>query len=152
MQDIIIQFKFRGITLPAKHFAPRVYQQFEKQLETLGAAIVIPVPLYPSREKFRGYNQAALFAQQIAQLLDLPVRDDILFRVKKREPQAKLELKKRARNIKGVFAISQDAQEDKEVILVDDVVTSGATVMEARRVLEQDGYKVVAVVAIAHGR
>jgi ComF family protein len=152
MQEIIIQFKFRGMTLPATQFAPPLYRQFQKQLEALDAAIVIPMPLHPSRERFRGYNQAALFAEQIAELLDLPVREDILFRIKKRKPQAKLELKKRARNIQGVFAVLQDAPEETKVILVDDVVTSGATALEARKVLQQAGYKVAAVVAIAHGQ
>lgn len=152
MQEIIIQFKFRGITLPAAQFAQLLYRQFQKQLESLGAELVIPMPLHPSRERFRGYNQAAVFAHQLAGLLDLPVRGDIIFRIKKRKPQAKLKLKKRAKNIKGAFAVFQDAQEEIKVILVDDVVTSGATAMEARKVLQRAGYNVVAVVSIAHGQ
>ena len=152
IQDIIIQFKFRGITTPAALFAPLLYEQFQKQLQSLKTGMLIPVPLYPSREKRRGYNQAALFAEQLAQLLDLPVRKDILFRVEKRKPQAKLKLERRAENIKGAFAVAEEAENGERVILVDDVVTSGATAKEAKRELEKAGYRVCAVVAIAHGR
>ncbi len=152
VQDIIIQFKFRGITLPATLFAPPLCEQFQKQLTSLGAAMLVPVPLYPSREKYRGYNQAALFAKQLADLLDLPVREDILFRIKKRKPQAKLKFEKRAENIRGVFTVAKEVENGERVILVDDVVTSGATAREARKELEKAGYKVCGVVAIAHGR
>jgi len=152
MQDIIIQFKFKGVTSPARTFAVLLHKQFQKQLQSLKADMVVSVPLYPSREKHRGYNQAALFAEQLAGLLDLPVREDILFRIKKRKPQVNLEFTKRARNIKGVFTVAQEAQSGEKVILVDDVVTSGATATEARKELEKAGYKVGGVAAIAHGR
>jgi len=114
--------------------------------------MLIAVPLYPSREKRRGYNQAALFAEQLAQLLDLPVRKDILFRVEKRKPQAKLKFERRTENIRGAFTVVEEAENGERVILVDDVVTSGATAKEAKRELEEAGYRVCAVVAIAHGR
>jgi ComF family protein len=152
LQDIIIQFKFRGITSPATLFAPLLYKQFQRQLQSLKAEMLIPVPLYPSREKHRGYNQAALFAEQLAELLDLPVSKDLLFRVEKRKPQAKLKFEKRAENIKGAFTVAEEAEKGGRVILVDDVVTSGATATEARNELEKAGYRVCAVVAIAHGR
>ena len=152
LQDIIIQFKFRGITSPANLFAPLLYEQYRRQLQSLIAEMLIPVPLYPSREKHRGYNQAALFAEQLAELLDLPVRKDILFRVEKRKPQAKLKFEKRTENIKGAFIVAEEAENGERVILVDDVVTSGATAKEARNELEKAGYRVCAMVAIAHGR
>lgn len=152
MQDVIIQFKFKGITSPARTFAALLYEQFHRRLHSLEAAMLVPVPLYPSREKYRGYNQAALFAGRMAELLDLPVNEDILFRIKKRKPQANLELKKRARNVRGVFAVDQETERGEKVILVDDVVTSGATVAEARKELEKAGYRVSGVVAIAHSR
>ncbi len=152
LQEIIIRFKFKGITTPAALFAPLLYEQFQKQLQSLKAEMLIPVPLYPSREKHRGYNQAALFAEQLAELLDLPVRKDIIFRVEKRKPQAKLKFERRVENIKGAFTVAEEAENSERVILVDDVVTSGATATEARNELEKAEYKVCAVVAIAHGR
>jgi len=152
LQEIIIRFKFKGITTPAALFASLLYEQFQKQLQSLKAEMLIPVPLYPSHEKHRGYNQAALFAEQLAELLDLQVRKDILFRVEKRKPQAKLKFERRVENIKGAFTVAEEAENDERVILVDDVVTSGATAKEAKRELEEAGYRVCAVVAIAHGR
>lgn len=151
LREIIIQFKFKGITTPAATFAALLFEQFKQRLHSLGAVMLIPIPLYPSREKHRGYNQAVLLTKQLAGLLELPAKEDILFRVKKRKPQAKLDFEKRVRNIKGVFAVAEDAETAEKLILVDDVVTSGATVTEAKRELEKAGYRVCAVIAIAHG-
>jgi len=133
-------------------FAPLLYEPFQKQLQSLQAIMLVPIPLHVSRERYRGYNQAELFAKQLAVLLNLPVRKDILFRVEKRKPQAKLKLEKRADNIKGAFTVIEEAERGERVILVDDVVTSGATAKEAKKELEKAGYKVCAVVAIAHVR
>ncbi len=114
--------------------------------------MLVPVPLHCSREKHRGYNQAALYAKEIGRLLEIPVREDILLRIKKRKPQSKLKFAERAVNIKGVFTVAYEADGEERVILVDDVVTSGATAAEARKELEKAGYQVCAVVAMAHGQ
>ena len=111
----------------------------------------MPVPLYPSREHYRGYNQAAILADELAHRLDFEVRRDLLARVKQRKPQAKLDVRHRVRNIKDVFEVIRPPDDNvKDLILVDDVVTSGSTVLEAKRTLENAGFKVKAVVSIAH--
>ncbi|MFH1372477.1 MAG: ComF family protein [bacterium] len=152
LQDVIIQFKFHGLTAPAALLAPPLYEQFQKELSDLKADLVIPVPLYPGRERRRGYNQAALFAEQISQLLKLPMRTDILHRTEKRKPQARLNFNMREKNVRDVFTVTDTSEKTTRVILVDDVVTSGATAREACRELEQGGYHVCAVLAMAHSR
>jgi ComF family protein len=153
LKEIIIQLKFRGIKLPTAEFAPLICEAFQQQLRSLQADMLIPIPLYHSRERERGYNQATLFAERLAELLGLPVREDILIRTEKRKPQAKLSFAERIDNIRGVFAVvSEVSEQGGSVILVDDVVTSGATVREAKKELEQAGYRVAAVAAIAHGK
>jgi len=152
LKEVIIQFKFRGIKLPAAVFASLLCETFVEQLRSLQADMLVPIPLHSSRERERGYNQASLFAERLAEQLDLPVREDILVRMEKRKPQATLTFEKRIENVSGVFAVISEVPEQPErVILVDDVVTSGATVREAARELEQAGYRVVAAAAIAHG-
>ena len=151
LKEIVLQFKFRGITSPAAVMAGMLDEQFGDQIRRLNAVALVPIPLYPSRQNYRGYNQAALLARQLSPRLGLPVREGVILRIKKRRPQARLNLKKRATNIRGVFVVPRPAEESSTVILVDDVVTSGATVLEARKTLIGAGYRVAGVIAIAHG-
>ncbi len=150
LKDVIIHFKFKGITSPAGVFARLLVDQFGDKIASLECDQFIPIPLHPSRENTRGYNQAGLFADRLAELLGGEVRNDILSRVKKRKEQARLDHRHRASNIRGVFEIDRISPDGCRVMLVDDVVTSGLTVKEACRVLEEGGYKVVAVLSIAH--
>ncbi len=151
LDEIVKQFKFHGITSPAKFFARQISERFATTIVGLEATQLIPIALHPGREDFRGYNQALLFAQALSEYLGLPVDELSLRRVRKRRPQAQLSLRKRVANISGVFRALPPARTGIRSILVDDVVTSGVTVMQAKQVLEEAGHKVVAVIAIAHG-
>jgi len=155
LKAIIHQFKFKGITTPADTFAEAITGLFGERIKAQGADYLVPIPLYPSREYQRGYNQSALLAGALSKMLDIEVNGDILVRREKRKPQSRLNEIRRRKNIAGVFAVDEDVNDDNnkqtELILVDDVVTSGATVYEARRVLTEAGYRVPAVVAAAHG-
>ncbi len=151
LKEIIINFKFRGITSPAKTFASLIAAKFEKQLANLDAQAIVPIPLHPSRKNHRGYNQAELLARELASITNLELADYILYRHKRRRPQSRLELEKRKANVAGVFAAVKCESDIRRILLVDDVVTSGATVLEAKKCLEQNGYAVAGIVAIAHG-
>jgi ComF family protein len=154
LREVVIQLKFRGVKAVVPMFADKLAEQFGEKIQRLSPAYLLPIPLHPSREYIRGYNQAALIAQALGKRLDLPVAQELLARSKKRRAQAKLRRAERARNIRGVFEFIGDrpsAQECDRIILVDDVVTSGQTVFEARRVLTLNGYQVVGAISIAHG-
>lgn len=151
LKEIILQFKFKGITSPAVTFARLACEKFQDKLPNLKADFIIPIPLHPTRENRRGYNQAELIANEISQILEIPVASDILYRTKRRQPQARLNFKKRLANINGVFESDNSDKANSKVILVDDVVTSGATVLEARKVLQSAGYKIAGIISIAHG-
>ena len=131
--------------------ADLLMERFGEKIKKHRAEILVPVPLYSSREKERGYNQAKLFATRLGDGFDIPVDDEIIFRTKRGKPQARLDFEKRRENIKSVFSVPDHRQEHCKIILVDDVVTSGSTMREASRVLTDAGYKVVAAISIAHG-
>jgi len=151
LRDLIIQFKFKGIRSIAAMFAEELVGQFGSRMTDFEAVYLVPVPLHPDREHSRGYNQAKVLAQHLSPLLDIDVADDILLRSVEGSPQADQKFEKRAENIKDVFHVSQPAEGADRVILIDDVVTTGSTMIEARRVLDGAGYKTVAAVSIAHG-
>jgi len=153
LRQIIIQYKFRGAVAIAPALAQRLCDQFGKKIKKLEPAVLVPIPLHPSREFDRGYNQAVIFAEAVSRLTDIPVDDSILVRVRKRRPQSKLGKSKRVANIRSVFALApgvDPAEKCSRVILVDDVITSGQTVFEARRTLRAAGFDVVGAVAMAH--
>lgn len=116
--------------------------------------VIIPVPLYKNKERKRGFNQAILIAELLAQLLDVrhpKIENDVLIRTKNTSSQTKLEdYNERVKNIADAFRIkNQDKIKDKNIILVDDVWTSGATINEAVRVLKEAGVKKIVAFVIA---
>lgn len=152
LEQIIIQFKFKGITRPSEFLAGLLVRSFGSDITSLGAQALVPVPLHARRQTYRGYNQAEVFARDLSIELDIPVEIDVIRRTRKRRPQARLSLASRAANVNGVFEIDEPAEDLVRVILVDDVVTSGATVREAARTLRETNIKVLAVIAMAHAR
>jgi ComF family protein len=150
LDQIILQFKFHGITRVARTFGEVLVEQHGPRLESLEVDLLIPIALHPGRENRRGYNQAALLARTLSDALKVPLGVDRLQRVRRGHPQARMQRNQRADNIRGAFrcAVTGGGQ---RVLLIDDVVTTGSTVTEAARVLERGGYEVVGAVAIAHG-
>jgi ComF family protein len=151
LNEIIHQFKFKGITSPAHTFANLTYEKFKDLLCEIKADALLPIPLHQLRENRRGYNQAELYADELSKFMGIPVNSDILIRTKQGKEQARLPFQQRISNIKNVFAADPTERSIKSVILVDDVVTSGATVLEAKRVLKNSGREVAGIISIAHG-
>lgn len=114
------------------------------------AAMVIPLPLHPGRQRERGYNQAALIGQGVARELKLPLREDILERSRPTAHQSALGAKERWTNIKGAFRIKHSADiVGRGVILVDDILTTSATASEAAKTLKDAGASRVTVITLA---
>lgn len=101
---------------------------------------VAPIPLHFNKMKERGFDQAFLIARQVARVLKLPLEGGLLRRVKATNPQATMTRMERARNIKGAFEVNRpELLVGKNILLVDDVFTTGATVNEAAKVLKKKG-------------
>jgi ComF family protein len=151
LKQVVIEIKFRGILRPLDLLANSLVETFGDRIASRQADCLTPIPLHPTREYERGYNQASELAHVLSHRLDLPVADDLLVRTGKRRPQQILPAARRAKNIRGVFEALDYDGSGRRILLVDDVVTSGETVREAARVLAQQGHCVVGVLAIAHG-
>ncbi|MDR1274425.1 MAG: ComF family protein [Odoribacteraceae bacterium] len=95
----------------------------------VSAGIIVPLPLHPSRERERGFNQSARLARGISSVLRLPVREDVVLRVRNNPSQTRLAPDERAKNVANVFAVKEpEALAGSEILLVDDVLTTGATI------------------------
>lgn len=114
--------------------------------------IIVPVPLHASRQRDRGFNQAALIAAEAGRLLDIPVAHNVLSRTRRTRPQVELHASERASNIRDAFrALESPLLRRKTVLLIDDVITTMNTVDECARVLIDAGAKEVYVVGVARG-
>ena len=104
------------------------------------------IPLHFNKMKERGFDQAFLIARQVAVILKLPLEGGLLRRVKATSPQATMTRAERTLNIKGAFEVNRPEHvSDKDILLVDDVFTTGATVDEAAKILKQNGARKVYV-------
>jgi ComF family protein len=111
--------------------------------------LVVPVPLHPRRQRDRGFNQAWLLARRAARHLGLPAEGDWLRRIRFTPPQVGLAVDQRRANMRGAFGLGPRADfAGRRVILVDDVLTTGATVDACARVLKKAGAEAVTVVTV----
>lgn len=111
-------------------------------------AVLHPVPLHAKRLRDRRFNQAALLARSLSDRSGMPLRLDLLKRIKATPQQRGLGFAGRRRNLSGAFAGAPDAK-GQAVILVDDVLTSGATLLSAARALRRAGVSFVGAVTVA---
>jgi ComF family protein len=115
---------------------------------TLGPALLVPVPIHPRKLAERGYNQSALVAHTLGRELRWQVRERALRRARDTRAQARLGRGDRLSNVKGAL-IEREPLEGRLVVLVDDVVTTGATASACKEALARAGATVIAVAAVA---
>ncbi len=105
---------------------------------------IVPVPLHKSRYREREFNQAALLSQGIAEKTNLPIREDIVFRIRRTPPQTALQPQQRIKNLEGAFVPeSVNAARGLRVLIIDDVMTTGATINAVSSALRQAGAQTI---------
>lgn len=115
--------------------------------------LIIPVPLHASRRRKRGYNQSAKFAEGLSYALGVPWDESISIRKSSTKTQTRKNKMERWENVKDVFAIAQsDLVADKRILLVDDVITTGATLEACGTHLIQSGCKQLSIACIAEAQ
>ena len=113
-------------------------------------ALVIPIPIHKKRLKERGFNQSERIAHFCAETWNIPMEKDVLIRIKHTESQVQLSGDERRKNILGAFDV-RDAEriQGKKVFLIDDVYTTGGTLLEAARMLHENGVREVVGITFA---
>lgn len=128
MQRLMHQFKYRGNKELGIYLGVMMGNQLAESNRFSFIDAIIPLPLYKSKERKRGFNQAALLCEGIGEVLKRPVLKDVIVRTAPTESQTKKSRVERWQNMKGRFElINEPAIRDKHVLLIDDVVTTGAT-------------------------
>ena len=138
MRQAIYQLKYRNLRALAVPLA-KLLQDYLTTSHVPGEALV-PVPLHQKRLRQRGYNQSCLLAQELGKLINLPVVDDCLIRRRHAPPQARTStVDERRSNVADAFTCRNHRLRDKQVLLVDDVSTSGATLDACATALKAAG-------------
>ncbi len=123
-------------------------QQLAALAEGIAADVIVPLPLHVSRLRERGFNQALELARPLAVALRLPIDTAHCVRTRDTPAQAGLPLRKRVKNIRGAFHCSADLTGQK-ILLVDDVMTTGASLDECARTLKLHGAAEVSILVVA---
>jgi ComF family protein len=153
-QDAVVRavllLKFEQIEPLGAWFAERLADLVSTEGEAMAADVVVPVPLHRQRERERGYNQAALLSKPLAKTLRLPHKAVLLMRTRARPDKQVLSLEERWESVRGAFATRPDSQVDNlRFLLVDDVLTTGATLDACARALREAGAKSVRGLTVA---
>lgn len=150
--DIIIAAKYKFVreafNILGQNIAGKIRTDHANLLQTTSYQLT-PIPLHPSRKRWRGFNQAEILCHEIAKELNLSIVS-VLVRCKMTKTQKDLKKEERGKNILGAFALAKDADvKGKNFILVDDVTTTGATLQEAAKTLKRAGAAKVVCLTVA---
>lgn len=146
----ILLLKFEQIEPLGAWFAERLVEVLSGERDRFAADVVVPVPLHRQRERERGYNQAALISRPLAKRLRLPHKALLLMRTKARPDKRILTLEERWESVRGAFATRPGSRVDNlRVLLVDDVLTTGATLDACAQALRDAGAKSVVGLTMA---
>ena len=126
MRQAIYQLKYRNLRALVVPLAKLLHDYLSTN--PVPGEAVVPVPLHQKRLRERGYNQSSLLARELGKLINLPIVDNCLIRLRHAPPQARTStVDERRSNVAGAFTCRDQRLQDKQVLLVDDVSTSGAT-------------------------
>jgi ComF family protein len=143
-RELIHLFKFSGRESLAGTVSRILCAQLHRKVEMDNINLIIPVPLHINRLFARGYNQSYLIAREVGRVFLLPVATGILARRVNTPSQRTLTRAKRLLNMKKAFTTRNSARLDgKRILLVDDIMTTGATMFAAARALKKSGARSV---------
>lgn len=148
LDRLLQQYKYREGLQLANTFASLLYQKLSTLPRTSQTDVIIPMPMHEKRLQERGFNQALEIARIVAKESNVPLDCKTCQRVKFTPPQASLPLKERTKNIRGAFKCQHDLR-GLNIAIIDDVMTTGASLDELAKTLKQAGAAHVACWVIA---
>ena len=150
IKQTIYRFKYANMRCYAEFFAAEAVKRYGKLLKTWKIDAIIPVPMYKSKKRKRGYNQAEEFAKALSKASGIKVDNKLLIRAKDTAPMKTLSKQQRYENLLRAFKVNSKPTY-KKVLVVDDIFTTGSTIDACARVLRRNGVEVVYGMCIASG-
>lgn len=150
LKDLIVLYKYNKQKLLSETLAELLMQRINQEPDIINQTdLIVSVPLTRKKKRKRGFNQTELLANYLAKKLNRPVSEDNLIRIKELPPQVILSRAERINSLKDAFDIKTKSEfNNKNILLVDDVLTTGATASEVSRTLKKAGAKCVYVLVL----
>lgn len=148
LRRVLAQLKYEGARRVVAPLAAAALPRFRDLVRITGAAVLVPVPVHVERLRARGYNQAGLVAGELGRASGLPVRN-LLVRARSTTKQHRLDRAGRLRNLRGAMAMAPGARAPRVVIVVDDIITTSATLDACAAVLLEAGAEAIYGFAVA---
>lgn len=148
----VYQLKYQNKRAYGKVFAIEMARCFSAQIHRWQIQEIIPVPLHPKRRRRRGYNQAELLAEELGEILRIPVNKEAVFRIRNTSPQKMLDDRERTRNLKGAFGVSKQWKPLENVLIIDDIYTTGSTIRKVSTLLRRAGAEKVYFLTVSIGQ
>lgn len=142
----ILDYKFNHKKYLCKTFAESMIEKLES--DSLKYDMIIAVPTSIKRKMQRGYNQSELIARLVAKSIKIPYVKNVIIKAKRNATQSKLGRNERIKNVKNAFKITKDVN-NKKILLIDDIYTTGATVNECSKLLKKAGAIEITVFTVA---
>lgn len=140
LKNSLKRFKFSSKLSYYRAFGKLLALKVQNTLQLNQIDMIIPVPLHRSKQKQRGYNQSELIAEYAAKMLRIPLAANILIKVSESKSQSALGRSERLSNVEGLFkVVNAEGVYKKNILIVDDIVTTGSTINQCSKALRQAG-------------
>ncbi len=150
LKSAILRFKFKKRANLAEPLGILLVKYINHNLDMNDVDFIVPVPLHERRLRERGFNQSELLAHVITKYYDVPTISGLLFRARETHPQFDLPRTERLKNVRGAFEVKgSNLLKEKNLLLLDDIYTTGSTVSECTRVLKEGGAQKVHVLTLS---
>jgi ComF family protein len=151
-RDCILRFKYNREMYFGPHLVNWLLGAAQRWIDWGEIDAIVPVPLHPRKQRQREFNQAEYLAAALGRAVGVPVLKGKVRRIKDTGTQTKLGAEARARNLRGAFAVRDEAIfKGKRLVLLDDVFTTGATMDSCAKTMKSAGAREVVALAVARG-
>lgn len=152
VSESIYRFKYHNCRLYADAYAKECARRFKGQIKKWNIQLIVPVPMYDKKRRRRGYNQAQVLAEKLGGELTIPVDSESVARVLPTTPQKLKGRQDRRKNLKDAFRMKKVLNGIENVLVVDDIYTTGATVEKVAECLKKAGAKHIWFFTISIGQ
>ena len=150
LQDLIHSLKYNGKFLTGAFLGKLLGKKIKKELLAWDINLILPVPLHQLKKAERGYNQSFYISKGLSGEVNIPIYSKIIRRIKYTQSQTRMNFLERQKNIEEAFKVKNKKKiKGKNILLIDDVITTGATISECGRILLNSGAKSVYAASVA---
>lgn len=151
MRRSVTRFKYYGCREYGDFYAKAMYRYAQRELRKWNPDLIVPVPIHKSKERMRGFNQAEYLAERLSYYSGIPADMELVQKVVKTKSQKKLNALQRRKNLEKAFYVAKDIR-GKDILIIDDVYTTGSTIDAMAGCLKKKGAKNVYFLTVCIGR